>query len=41
MVRKNGTGSDKGFNKKELEEIFDLKKNVKHVDTVFKRLGLS
>jgi adenylosuccinate lyase len=30
----------KFLNKKELEEIFDLKKNVKHVDAVFKRLGL-
>jgi len=30
----------KFLNKKELEEIFDLKKNVKHVDVVFKRLGL-
>ncbi len=31
----------KFLNEKELEEIFDLKKNVKHVDAVFKRLGLS
>ncbi|MEX2116284.1 MAG: adenylosuccinate lyase [Bacteroidota bacterium] len=30
----------KFLNKKELEEIFDLKKNVKYVDMVFKRLGL-
>ena len=30
----------KVLEKKELEEIFDLKKNVKHVDIVFKRLGL-
>lgn len=30
----------KFLGKKELEEIFDLKKNVKHVDLVFRRLGL-
>jgi adenylosuccinate lyase len=30
----------KVLGKKELEEIFDLKKNVKHVDAIFKRLGL-
>jgi adenylosuccinate lyase len=31
----------KVLGQKDLEEIFDLKKNVKHVDVVFKRLGLS
>ncbi len=31
----------KFLDQQELDEIFDLKKNVRHVDTVFKRLGLS
>jgi len=39
LIRKDSE-IQKILDENDMEEIFDLKKNVKHVDAVFARLGL-